>query len=47
MDDRIKHGNSKNHHLWTDHLISRGGGGLGFFLATSYFFLSFCTTSYF
>ena len=23
------------------------GGGLGFFLATSYFFLSFCTTSYF
>ena len=22
-------------------------GGLGFFLATSYFFLSFCTTSYF
>ena len=30
--------------LGTNHLISRGGGGLGFFLATSYFFLSFCTT---
>ena len=25
----------------------QGGGGLGFFLATSYFFLSFCTTSNF
>ena len=33
--------------LVTDHLISGGGGGLGFFLATSYFFLSFCTTSSF
>ena len=34
--------------LGTDHLISRGGGeGLGFFLTTSYFFLSFSTTSYF
>ena len=32
--------------LGTDHLISRGGG-LGFFLGTSYFFLCFCTTSYF
>ena len=27
--------------------IQGGGGGLGFFLATSYFFLSFCTTNYF
>ena len=27
--------------------IDTKGGGLGFFLATSYFFLSLCTTSYF
>ena len=33
--------------FWDGPFDIRGGGGLGFFRETSYFFLSFCTTRYF